>query len=56
MVGEIMFMVLFFFVFEPTMELHEDRETLDLTLSADTRNAWILGLAKGGRKQKKNCL
>ncbi len=48
-----MLMVLFFFVSEPTMELHEDRDTMDLNLFADTGNAWILGLARGGHKQKK---
>jgi hypothetical protein len=53
MFGETMLMVLFFFVSEPTMELHEDRDTMDLNLFADTGNAWILGLARGGHKQKK---
>jgi hypothetical protein len=53
MVGETMLMVPFFFISEPTMELHEDRETVDLNLFADTRNAWILGLARGGHKPKK---
>ncbi len=48
-----MLMVPFFFISEPTMELHEDRETVDLNLFADTRNAWILGLARGGHKPKK---
>jgi hypothetical protein len=38
MVGETMLMVLFFFVFEPSMELDEERETMDLNLSTDTRN------------------
>ncbi len=48
-----MSMVPFFCVFEPTMEVHEERETMDLNLSADTRNAWILGVARGGYKPKK---
>ncbi len=48
-----MLMVPFFLVFEPTMELHEERETMDLNLSADTRNAWIVGLARGVYKPKK---
>jgi hypothetical protein len=51
-----MLMVPFFFVYEPTMELHDERETMDLNLSADTRNAWILGLARGGHKQIFFCL
>jgi hypothetical protein len=42
MIGETILMVVpFFFVLEPTMELHEERETMDLNLSADARNAWI---------------
>jgi hypothetical protein len=48
-----MLKVPFFFVYERTMELRDERETMDLNLSADTRNAWILGLARGGHNQKK---